>query len=170
MRALCLLVAGGLALLAASCGSGKVKTDDITPVSKYKEMLLGKWQADDEVQLVQAYEFGPDNKLTVTFKGMKEAIQGKYSWTGDRELELEYQATGEAEKGYAAVIKAHKEPQRKQAAGGGPIGDAVRKSLDMIPDELPAKEKVKVILGEKPHELLIVTLEQGLTLNFVRPK
>jgi hypothetical protein len=170
MRTLCLIVLGTLGLLAASCGSGTVRTDDVTPVSKYKEMLVGKWDADLEDQFVQAYEFGPDNKLKVTVKGMKEPISGKYAWQGDRELELEYQAPEEVKKNFAAAIKAIKDPKRKMAEGGGPIGDAVKSSLDSIPDELPAKESVKVILSEKPHDLLIVTLERGLTLNFNRAK
>jgi hypothetical protein len=172
MRALGLLVAGGFALLITSCGSGsgKVATNDVVPVSKYKEMLVGKWKADGNDQLVQAYEFGPDNKVKVAFHGMKEPVEGKYSWAGDRDLELEYQASDAAKKDYAAAVKAHKDPLRKQAEAGGPIGDAVRKSLEAIPDELPAKEKVKVIMSEKPHDLLIVTLEKGLTLNFDRAK
>jgi hypothetical protein len=170
MRALGLLVAGGFGLLIASCSSGKVTNNDNTPVSKYKEMLVGKWNADGKEQLVQAYEFGPDNKFKMTVKGMPEVVEGKYSWVGDRELELEYQASDGAKKGFAAAVKAHKEPLLKTAAGGGPIGDAVKKSLDMMPDELPAKEKVKVILGEKPHDLLIITFEHGLILNFDKVK
>jgi hypothetical protein len=172
MRAPCLLVAGSLALLVVSCGSGggNVKPNDVTPVSKYKELLAGKWDADGENQLVRTYEFGPDNKAAMTLKGVPAAFQGTYSWTGDREVEIEYQASAEAKKDYAAAVKAHKDPQRKMAEGGGPIADAVKKSLDAIPDELPAKEKVKVILSEKPREMLILTLDGGLMLNFNRAK
>jgi hypothetical protein len=170
MRALCLIAAAGLGLLVAGCGSGTVRTDPVTPVSKYKEMIVGKWEADTKEQLVQGYEFAPDGGLKVTFQGMAEAVPGKYSWVGDRALELEYQASAGAQKDYAAAVKAYKEPLRKTVEGGGPIGDAVGKSLDMISDELPAKEKAKVILSEKPREMLIVTLERGSTLNFNRAK
>jgi hypothetical protein len=170
MRVLCLLGATALGLLITSCGSGTVKTDPVVPVGKYKEMLVGKWVADTPNQLVQAYEFGPDDKFKMTVKGITGAIEGKYSWVGDRELELEYQASEAAKKEYVAAVQASKEPLRKTAEGGGPIGDAVKKSMDAIPDELPAKETVKVILSEKPHDLMIVTLEKGLTLNFDRAK
>jgi hypothetical protein len=172
MRALCLLVAGGLGLLAVSCGSGSGggKPNDVVPVSKYKEMIVGKWQADAETQLIQAYEFGPDDKVKVSVKGMKEPLTGRYSWAGDREVEFEYQAAEGVKKDYAAAVKAYKEPSLKMAQGGGPIGDAVKKSMDAISDELPAKEKVKVILGDKPHELLIVELGAGLTQNFTKAK
>jgi hypothetical protein len=171
MRTFCLLVAGGLGLLLASCGnSGPARTDTVTPVSKYKEMIVGKWEAEGGEQLVQVYEFAPDGKVKVTFKGMKEPVPGNYTWTGDRELTFEYQATEEAKKGFADSVKAYKEPMRKQAQGGGPIGDAMKKSLDAMPDELPAKEKVTTILGDKPHDVLIITLQQGLTLNFNRAK
>jgi hypothetical protein len=170
MRALCLVVVGGLGLLAASCGSGAVRTDDITPVSKYKEMIVGKWEADGKGQLVQGYEFGPDDKLKVILKGMADSIPGTYTWTGDKELELKYQAPEEVKKQYAAAIKAHKRPSKELAAKGGPFGDTVQKNLDAIPDELPAAEKVKVILGEKPHELLIVTPEGGVAQTFKRAK
>ena len=170
MRALCLVVVGGLGLLVASCGSGPARTDDITPVSKYKEMIVGKWEADGKGQLIQAYEFGPDDKLKVTLKGMTDSIPGTYAWSGDKELELKYQASDGLKKQYAAAIKAHKQPSQELAAKGGPFGDTLQKNLDAIPDELPAAEKGKVILNEKPHELLLVTPAGGLALNFKRAK
>jgi hypothetical protein len=171
MRTLCLLVAGGLGLLAASCGnSGPARPNAVTPVSKYKEMLVGKWEGDRDDQLVQVYEFAPDGKVKTTFKDMKEPVQGTYTWTADRELTFEYQVNEEAKKGFAAAVKAFKEPRLKQAQAGGPIGDAIKKSIDAIPDELSAQEKDKVILSDQPHDVLIITLPQGLIMNFRRAK
>jgi hypothetical protein len=169
MRALCLFAAGGLCLLLASCGGKTLPPNDVTPVSKYRELIGGKWEADNDRQLVQTYEFGPEDKLTVTVKGMKEPIHGTYHWVGDKEVELEYQAPADQKKDYAAAIKARKQPDEQMARGQGPIADAVRKSLEAIPDELPEKEKAKVILAEKPREVLIVETERGMTLDFNRP-
>jgi hypothetical protein len=170
MRALCLLLAGLLGLLVSACGDHKGKQDDITPVSKYKELLGGQWEVGTKEELLQGYEFGSDNTLKMTIKGMAGPVQGKFTWSGDKELEIEHQVGEEVKKQYAAAVKAYKEPTRKKleeknvdqrSALGMKMG------LNAIPDELPARETLKIILGEKPFLVLIVT-NNGVTKTFKR--
>jgi hypothetical protein len=164
-----MLLAAWLGLLAVGCGSGEVKHDYITPVSKYKELLPGRWEADDKDQVVQGYEFASDNTLKVTIKGMARPVPGKFSWSAEKELEIEYPAPEEVKQLYAAAVKAYKEPIRKLLASGkagkGAIG--MKKGMDAIPDELPPRETIQVILGEKPRAVLIVT-NNGITKTFTR--
>ncbi len=127
LRALCLLAAGGFGLLLVSCGSAKVPPTNIPSVARYKEMLPGKWHADSQGQLIQAYEFGSDDKVTATVPGMKEPVRGRYRWTADRDLELEYQAPDEVKKEYATAVKAYKQRQ-DEAAGGGQFGAGERRA------------------------------------------
>jgi hypothetical protein len=165
---------GGLCLLLPACGSGKVKKDDpsVTPVGKYKELLVGKWEADEKDAFIQGYEFASDNTLKMTVKGMKEPIPGKFSWSGDRELDIKYNPSPEVKKDYAAAAKAYKEPGQKRLAEGklsGQIAAGVKKGLAAIPDEAPATETAKVILAETPVPVLIVTVKDRV-INFHRAK
>jgi hypothetical protein len=161
-------------LLLPACGPGQVKKDDptITPVSKYKELLVGKWQSDENEAFIQGYEFASDNTLKMIVKGMEEPVPGKFSWSSDREMDLEYNRTPDVKKGYAAAARAYKQPTRKRLVEGkvsGQIAEGMKKRLDAIPDELPATETVKVILAETPQAVLIVTTKQRV-LNFRRAK
>jgi hypothetical protein len=172
MRVLCLLLTGALGLLAVACGGPPVKKHEPTPVSQYKELLPGRWQVLEKVHLVQGYEFGPGDKLKMTVQGLDEPIEGTFTWTGDRELRLDYRASEKVRKDYAAAVRKHKAPDEKLLAEGK--GDkaayGIRRGLDSIPDELAASETVKVVLGEEPVEVLLVTTPQGTTRTFHRPK
>jgi hypothetical protein len=157
---LCLVLAGALGLLAVACGESKVNRDEITPVSEYPELIVGKWVNPDEDPFIQGLEFASDNTLKMTVKGIEEAIRGRYTWSADnnRELEIVYKASAEVKKKYAAAINAHKEPTRKLLTqkGNEKTAYGLQKSLEAIPDELPARETIKVILAEKPSPHLIV--------------
>src|SRR5437764_12186541 len=102
MRALGLLLAGGLGLLAAACGDGKSKVEKhpVTPVSKYGELLPGRWQGVDKDKYIQGYEFASDGTLKMTVKGMAEPVPGTFTLSDDRELRLERQATEGVKKSY----------------------------------------------------------------------
>jgi hypothetical protein len=172
MRSLCLLLIGALCLLPGACAKREVKTDDvtITPVSKYKELLVGKWQNDNQEDIIQGYEFASDNTMKMTVKGMKEPVPGKFSWSGERELDITYNAGPDVKKGYVAAVNAYKEPLRKRVGKGeGPIAAGMKKGMDAIPDNLRAKETIKVTLAEKPQEVLIVNAG-GRQMAFRRSK
>ena len=173
MRALGLLLAGGLGLLAAACGSrGKIDQDDVVPVGKYRELIVGHWQTTEEKNFIQGYEFARDGTLKMTLKGMADPVRARFTWTDDRQLEIEYQAPEAVKKRYAAAVKAYKEPTQKKLDEGKMDERAehgLRMSLNTIPDELPARQKVGVILAEQPRELLLVSTE-ATRMTFKRAK
>ncbi len=172
MRVLCLLLAGALGLLAGACAKAPVPKHEVTPVSKYKELLSGRWQRAEKEPFLQGYEFGEDGKVKMTVQGLADSIEGKYTWSGDRELKIEYRASEEARKRFAAAVRAFKEPGQKLLAEGkdGKAALGIQKSLESLPDELPASETVKVVLGEEPVPVLILTTPQGTTITFHRAK
>ena len=51
-----------------------------------KGMLLGKWEAEEPEQLIQAFEFGADKSLRMWLKQVPDPVSGTYDWSGHASL------------------------------------------------------------------------------------
>lgn len=176
MRALSLILAGGLSLLISACGGdsngGRTNPEGVTPVSKYNELIVGRWQNIDESEFIQSYEFAPEDTLKMTVKGMAEPFSARYRWAGDRQLEFEFEASDQVKKRYTAAVNAYKEPIRKRLGEGkldGRAATGMKISMDAVADQVPVKQTIQVILSEKPREVLLLSTESTkMTLRRTR--
>ena len=151
-----------------ACTGSKLGGKGGTPVDK--ELLPGKWKASEEDQYVAEFEFNADGTMKMRVKELEEPVPGKYSWSGDRSINLEFQATEEIKKAYAAAIKRLKAPRLKGLGNQkGPIADNMRRTIDAIPDELKA-ETYKVVIEKRKAEQLTLTGDSGYSLEFKKVK
>jgi hypothetical protein len=147
-----------------ACGS---KGGSKAPPVPDRNLLQCAWQAYETDQLFQSMEFKPDQTFSLRVRDVPEAISGKYAWSGDYSLHLDYQPSAEAQKAYRAVVKGMKDTM--EVAGkkmGGNIGDNILKSAARYVDELPAGEEMRVALSESYGGNLSLTTEKGLVYTF----
>jgi hypothetical protein len=134
-------------------------------------MLLGKWEAREADQLIQAIEFKEDNSFVMRVLNVPDAISGTYSWSGEFSLGLQYQPSESAQAACKGVLKDIKSRLGDGAAKmGGPIGDNMRKTAERYPDEWPAKNEMRVALSDRYGPDLTLTEEKGLIFAFKKPK
>jgi hypothetical protein len=157
MRAKLLLV-GTLALLLGACG-GK-GTNNHAPPPLNKQLLIGKWKSSSEFHLIPGYDFAADGALKMTVRGMDKPVPGKFTWRGDRDLALKFEAGEDVKKAYAAAAKAYKDEVRERVKKGTLPDRALASILGTVRDELPAEEKYRVGLTEQPR-LLVLTDPDG---------
>jgi hypothetical protein len=160
MRAKLLLVSG-LALLLGSCTGG----GGHAPPPLHKDWLAGKWQNDSTVHFISGCEFGDDGAAKVTFQKMEHPVAAHYTWTGDRALDLEYQAPADVQQAYNAAAKAYKVELVESSKSGKIYERAVPSLSAAAPDELPAKETLQVAISEEPR-MLFLTDSSGTKLTF----
>jgi hypothetical protein len=159
MRAKLLLV-GGLALLLGACGA---KTTHGPPPLN-KQLLVGKWKNPSELVLITGYEFAEDGAFKMTVQGTDRPVPGRFTWSGERDLDLKYEGE-EARKAYQAAAKALKDKvqgRMDKKELDGRVGSAI---LASIHEELPAEEKVRVGLAD-PGRLLVLTTPDGESRRF----
>lgn len=154
------LLIGTLALLLGACSSEKSKV----PPLPHKEWLAGKWKNSAEAQFLASYEFDKDGRLKVTFQGMKEPIAGKYTWSDDRTLVLEYSKSAEAEQAYEAAVKAFKEQVNERIKTKQMDGRAGPSLLRSVADKLPDQDSFTVGLVDPKY--LILSRPNVTSLNF----
>jgi hypothetical protein len=160
--ALCLLLG-----ICAGCKQGQGPA----PPPLDKQLFIGKWEADDPEQFIQAFEFGTDHTFKMTIKSLPEAVPGKYAWTGETRLTLEYQLSEALQKKTKAILAEVKAKIRERGEKApGPTGPAITNSANQYPDELPPKEELRVGLSDRYGPVLIVTTESGLNFRFKKPK
>jgi hypothetical protein len=164
MRAKLLLV-GGLALLFGC--SGPVSH---APPPLNKELLAGKWKNASEAQFVAGYEFAGDGTLKMTILGREQPIQGRYTWSGERTLDLEYSEAPDVRQAYRAAAKAFKDQLTERIKTGKLPDRAGPSMLGAVPDELPAKATVRVAISDQPRQdqprLLILSEQSGASQTF----
>jgi hypothetical protein len=164
MRAKLSLVAV-LALVLAACSGNPSKSNSNAPPPVDKKLLAGKWKNSSDANLIAGYEFADDRAFKVSIKGMKDPIPGHYSWSGDRELTLEYHPAADAQEKYKTAAKAYKDDVAEQIKSGNLPDRAGPSILSTVRDEWPAKETFRVAISDKPR-LLMLTPEGGATLTF----
>jgi hypothetical protein len=169
------LVGGLILLLAASAGvvawllvanaGGNVHA----PPSLNRQLLTGAWKNNAPALFVTGYEFADDGTLKVTIRGMEQPLVGRYAWTGDRSLQLEFQASPEGRQAYKAAAKGYKDQVKARIQAGDLYERAGPSMLGDVADELPAMQTFQVALSEQPP-LLILNNDSGGTQTFVRPE
>lgn len=160
MRAKLLLV-GGLALLLGACGGAKT-THGPPPLNK--QLLVGKWKNPSDLVLITGYEFAEDGAFKMNVQGMDKPVPGRFTWSGERDLDLKYEGEA-ARKVYQAAAKALKDKVQARMDKkelDGRVGSAI---LASIREELPAEEKVRVGLAD-PGRLLILSGPGGESRRF----
>jgi hypothetical protein len=153
-----------LSLLLGACGGCKHAQ---APPPLDKDLLIGKWETDDPEQFVQTCEFAADHSMKMTIKKLPEAVPGKYTWSGDKTLSVEYQPSEEMQKqGKVLLAEIKKERKELGEKTGGPTGAGILSSANLYPDELPAKEDFQVGLSPVNGPVLLLTTEKGLKFHF----
>jgi hypothetical protein len=155
------LLMGGLTLVLGACSSKKSAPPPPLP---NKELLTGKWNNSSEIQFLAGYEFDEDGVVKVTFRGLKDPIPGRYTWTGERTMELEYSKEADDQKAYEAAAKSYKgeiEDRIQKKKLDGKAGSSIR---GMVNDKLPLKETFTV--GISDPKLLILVRKGGVSLTF----
>jgi hypothetical protein len=156
-----LLLAGGLALLLLGCSGG----GSHPPPPLNKQLLAGKWKNSSEEEFIAGYEFAADGTMKLTLRGREQPLPGRYTWSGERTVDLEYPEAADARQAYQAAAKAYKDQVRENFKGKKAPGEALPSALAAVGDELPARETVRVAISERPR-LLILTSESGTSRTF----
>jgi hypothetical protein len=156
------LIVGGLALLLGACSGG----GGPPPPALNKQLLPGTWKnVAAERQFVTGYEFAGDDTLKMTVRGMEQPVSGRYTWSGDRTLDVEFEAPPEVRQAYTAAAKAYKVDLQAKIKAGDMYERAGPSLSASAPDELPTKVTFHVGLSEKPR-LLILSNDQGTSQSF----
>jgi len=128
-------------------------------------LLSGTWKNESTALFVVAYEFAADGALKVTVQGMGQPLDGRYSWTGDRTLQMDFQASPDVRQAYRVAAKAYKDQLKDKIQAGKLYERAGPPMAAAVRDELPATETFQVGLSEQPL-LLILINENGLSQTF----
>jgi hypothetical protein len=158
------LLIGSLVLILGAC-SGKGVSHAPPPLDK--ELLKGKWKNISAFAFVAAYDFRPDGSMKVTFQSMKEPLPCRYTWTGERTLEVEYPDSADLKKAYENAAKDFKDSIKDKIARKDLDGKAGPSIMGVIPDQLPEKEAFTVGISD-PQLLVLVRKEEGGSQNFER--
>jgi hypothetical protein len=136
-----------------------------------KELLHGKWQADNPEQFIQGFEFGTDQAAKMMIWQMKDPVVGAFSWSGNALL-IEFQPTEEIQKEYKASLQALKAKLKELGkAMGGHQGEGVAKSADNYPSELPKSQEFHVGFNERPEGItMVLRPPSGQNYRFVKAK
>jgi hypothetical protein len=162
------LVAGGLVLLvgglawylfAYSPSGGGGKGGPPLPIDH--QLLVGNWKSDSAHLIITGFDFAADGTLTMTVKGMKQPVAGRYSWGTDRTLALEYRRA-DVQNAYQEAARAFRDHVTKWAEER----NVAPFLLNTFRDELPAGEKFQVGMSDRPR-LLILNNDQGFSQTFV---
>jgi hypothetical protein len=162
MRASELSLAACLVLPLGACARSEPVPVHAAPVPVKRELLIGAWAATNRFQLVQEMEFARDGSMKAVFKAMPEAVPGKYSWTDDRSIVLEYRPSEAARKEFRRLVRRHREKVRETLERkAGP--EVAERMAAAYPLELPERHVCHVGLAENQ---LVLNDDAGLKLSF----
>jgi hypothetical protein len=166
MRVKTLLIAGIVLALGACSNYGdkgsRISSYAVVPLDK--TLLTGKWKNVSDVQFLIGYEFSADGAMKTTFRGMKEAVPGRYTWTGERTLEVEHSKMADVQQAYETAAKAYKDDVANRVNKKKLDGRAGAGMMKAVADKLPTKEVFCV--GISNPRFLVLTREDGATVNF----
>jgi hypothetical protein len=162
MRTKVLLI-GILALVLGACT--EKRSAPTPPPLPDKTLLPGKWKNSSENQFLTGCEFDKDGGVKLMFWGMKEAVPGRYTWSSERTVDLEYSKEADVQQAYEAAAKAYKKDindRIKQKKVDGRAGPTL---LGRVADKLPDKETFSV--GIVDPKLLVLSRRGALlTMQF----
>ncbi len=82
MRQAALILAAFLALMLPACGS------------KPQDLIVGKWETTDLAGKSMVGEFGKDGTVSMPIPLVGLRVDGKYKWTDDAHIEMEFNTGG----------------------------------------------------------------------------
>jgi hypothetical protein len=157
-----LLLAGGVALVYAAW-SGRGNSHAPPPLNK--QLLAGTWKSESDTLFVTGYEFAGDGTFKMMLQGMEQPLEGRYAWSGERTLDLEFPTDPKVQQAYKEAAKAYKD-QLDALIKAGKLYDRAGPSLkSTVRDELPAKQTLRVAISER-GPLLIISTEDGASQTF----
>jgi len=160
MRAIGRLGMGCLCLLLFGCGS------------KPKDLIIGKWNAADEKEVFQGYDFNKDGAMTMTLNDKdKTVVSGKYKFIDQDTIDMEMQVPDEVKTMYRGMVKMHKQiiDDTRKFTGALPgMGDVMGDMFKLIPDEFPARQQLKVTIKE--DELTLTDQKRGYVQKLKKAK
>jgi hypothetical protein len=160
------LVVGGLALFLGACwGCGGAGQGGHAPPPPNKQLLTGKWKNASDAQFLVGYDFADDGTVKVAVRGMGQPVRGRYTWSGERTLDLEFPAEAEVQQAYRAAAKAYRDNLEERVKAGTLLDRALPGMLAEAPTELPAKETFRVSLTDQPRLLLLID-DRGTSHTF----
>jgi hypothetical protein len=152
---------GGLALFVGACSANVGHA----PPPLNKQLLTGKWKNSSDTQFVTGYEFAEDGTLKMIVQGMEQPVPARFTWSGERTLDMEFKVPEDIQRAYQAAAKAYKDQVRDRIKSGQLTDRAGPGMLSMVPDELPAEESLQVGLSDQPR-LLILARANGVSQTF----
>jgi hypothetical protein len=156
-----------LALFLSACGGSGVSH---APPAANRDLLAGKWQAREQEQLFQSFEFKDDKSFQVTLWQLPEPITGTYSWSGDNTITLEYKLSEETKKAGKETLAAYRQHIKDRAkAGGGQYAEQIANSSANYEDGLLDKQDWRIGLFPGAHEEMNLKSNKGLEFTFKRP-
>jgi hypothetical protein len=162
MRLIQFFLVGCLILPLGACAASGQGSPHPAPAPVKRELLIGRWAATDPSQFVQGFEFSKDGSLKTVFKAMTEPVPGRYSWTDDRTIVLEFQPTEAARKAFQKVARAHRDSVKKAVEWkAGP--ERAEQAAAVYPLELSERETWNIGLAENQ---LFLTNDKDVRLSF----
>jgi hypothetical protein len=161
MRATFVLI-GTLAVVLGACSSKKGGSHAPPPLDK--SLLTGKWKNPSDGSFLAGYDFDADGTLKMKIRGMKEPVPGKYTWTGERTMDVEYSAAPDVQKDYETAAKSFKEDVQERVKNKELDGRAGSGMISVVKDKLPAKESFTV--GIVDPRVLVLTRQNGRAMSF----
>jgi hypothetical protein len=157
----------GMSLLLGACGS----SESHAPPPVNRDLLLGKWEAEEPEQLFQTFEFKADKSFIVTFWHKPETVAGNYSWSSDGTISVEFLLSEEAKKACKQTLASFREDIQERGKNlKGQYGQQVSDSAKRFPDELLEKRDYRVGISEGKIVVLVLILDKDLNFRFQKPK
>jgi hypothetical protein len=156
-----LLLIGSLALFQGACSSKK----ETPPPPIKKDLVVGKWKIPTGAPFLVGYEFGEDGSLKMTVQGLKQPIKGRYTWSDERSMEVEYLMEGDVREAYETAAQAYKKRIRDQVEKQIMDSKMASGLLVSTMENLPDKETFRVGITD-PRYLVLV--RGNTSLNFER--
>jgi hypothetical protein len=161
MRATFLLLIGVPILFLGACSN---KQPGVAPPPPKKELVVGKWKTSSDSLFLQGFEFGEDGKMELLYKGMKKPITGRYTWSDERNVEVEYEKDEGARQDYEAAAKMYRD-QLQEDVDHQRLDQKIAGGLRSgLVDKLPDKEVFRVGIND-PKYLNLVRGNNTLNLQ-----
>ena len=156
-----------LALFLSACGGSNVSH---APPAANRDLLAGKWQAREQEQLFQSFEFKDDKSFQVTLWQLPEPITGSYSWSGDNTITLDYKFSDETKKACMEKLASYREHVKERGkASRSQYAEQIANSSANFEDGLLDKQDWRIGLFEGAHEEMNLKSNKGLEFTFKRP-
>lgn len=147
------VLTGALILFVGGCSNNDNKAPHAPPVPD-KVWVIGKWKNNAEMQFLNGFEFSKDGEVKLMFRDMKGPIVCRYTWSSERDVDVEYPKTSEIQKNYEEAAKAYKAGIEAGIKAGKVDGRARPTLLGLVTDKMPEKETYRVGITDPKYLVL----------------